>query len=796
MMSQDNRLVPVPAIDRALDRPLSEIAQSKPYGISATEPTNIRDYLHVVLKRKWLILSLVVVITSLATIQMFRQPSIYEGATTIRIEQKPKSVLQTKELVINAADPNFWGTQLKLLQTPLLARQVVLTLDLQHNPNFFGGQAQTGVFSSLRRLFARERKQTGTAAPTTEPNVVGELDLKEQPLTPEQLAQLEPYEDAIIANEEVAPQVGTNLVDIKFRHTDPELAQKIANTLAEVFVNNNLERATIGSNRAEDLLAKKIAELQTQIKHDQEVQLNYARQYNVPLPTDPAKDLDAAKLLTLSSQLLVATNERKNLQAAYDAARDAKDPYTIPEIQSSDRIAKLREKISALKEQRDALLVVYTPEWPAVKKIDAQLKPLEADLEKAPIEVVASMKSRFEAARSRERMLQQSYDQQHGTTSQQTRYQIEMVAMSQQLEAKKQDLNTLAQKQKELDITKADRPNEVSISTPSRLPKEAIGPARLRNIILAFLVSLVAGIGLAFLLDFLDDTVKSIDDVDRYIHLPALALIPANRGDRPRLRGAAPATAGTGGQTTALAMVDDVRSPIAESYRHLRTSLLLSSAGQPPKTILITSSQPSEGKTTTAINTAFMLAQTGADVLIIDCDLRRPRLHANFDLPNSAGLTNLLSGESDLDGLIQTYDKQPNLKVLTSGPVPPNPAELLGSDEMRKLLGLLSVRFAHIIIDSPPAISFTDASILSTMVDGVVLVVHGGRSSRAVVRRAKQQLIDVGAHIFGVVLNNVKLETQDYYYAGYYSNYYYSNTEDHEAPDGASGDGAEARGSS
>src|SRR5256712_7276824 len=312
---------------------------------------------------------------------MFRQPSIYEGKTTIRIEPKPKSVLQTKELVINSGtDPNFWGTQLKLLENPSLARQVVLTLDLQHNSTFFGGQAQAGVFSSLRRIFAREKKPAGAAAaPTTEPNVVGELELKEQPLSPEQLAQLEPYEDTIIANELVEPQVGTNLVDIKFHHTDPELSQKIANTLAEVFVNNNLERATIGSNKAEDLLAKKIAELQTQIKHDQEIQLNYARQYNVPLPTDPAKDLDATKLLTLSSQLLTATNERKNLQAAYEAARDAKDPYTIPEIQSSERIAKLREKISALKEQRDALLVIYTPEWPGVKKIDAQLKPLEAD---------------------------------------------------------------------------------------------------------------------------------------------------------------------------------------------------------------------------------------------------------------------------------------------------------------------------------------------------------------------------------------------------------------------------------
>jgi capsular exopolysaccharide synthesis family protein len=312
----------------------------------------------------------------------------------------------------------------------------------------------------------------------------------------------------------------------------------------------------------------------------------------------------------------------------------------------------------------------------------------------------------------------------------------------------------------------------------------------MRNIIVAFMLSLGVGIGLAFLLDFLDDTLKSVDDVDRYLHLPALALIPANR-DRGRLIGGVVGPSGrpAPADTTALAMITDVRSPIAESYRHLRTSLLLSSAGQPPKTILVTSSQPSEGKTTTAVNTAFMLAQTGAEVLIVDCDLRRPRLHAHFGVPNGSGLTNWLSGETDVDGLIQSYDKQPNLKFLVAGPVPPNPAELLGSDEMRKLLATLSERFAHIVIDSPPAISFTDASILSTMADGVVLVVHGGRSSRAVVRRAKQQLLDVGAHIFGVVLNNVKLETQDYYYSGYYSSYY----ADEKSDDDEVGEVAETR---
>lgn len=791
-MTQDERLLPVRS-GRDLDTSLAEIAQGKAYGrygrYGAQSETNLREYLFLILKRKWLILSLVLVITSLVTIQAYREPSIYQGSTTIRIEPKTGNILQSGgALVINETDPNFWGTQLKLLQSPTLARQVVLTLDLPHNADFIGGQASSSVFSSLKRLLGRERTALGPAqGQNSEPEPVGQKELQERQLTAPQLAQLEPYEDAIIGNEVIAPVEKTNLVIISYNHTNAELAKRIADTLAEVFVTNNIESQEILTTKAGRTLGEEIAKTQEKVKTQRDARFNFAKEHNLPL-TPGNINLEQEKERGYATQLLSAENERRNLKAAYDAAKTADDPFTNPEVQKDELIRKLREKLSDLQEKREALLQRYTKEWPEVKQIDAQIASTETDLKKAPAQVLASMKKRVDAAESQENSLVKAYSQQHGKTTAQTKAEIDLAAMTQDLTTDEQYLNTLLQKQRELSATGSDSGTNVSIAAPSRLPHEPVGPQRLRSIIIAFLLSLMAGVGLAFLLDFLDDSVKTLDDIDRYIHLPALALIPAAPSDRGRL---AAASAAAPANSAALALVEDVRSPIAEAYRHLRTSLLLSSAGNPPKTILVTSSQPSEGKTTTAINTAFMLAQTGAEVLIIDCDLRRPRLHANFNLSNTRGLTNYLSGESKIDDLLHTVEKTPHLKLLTSGPIPPNPAELLGSEEMRKLLKSLSERFTHIIVDSPPAISFTDASILSTFVDGVILVVHGGRSSRAVVRRARQQLLDVGANIFGVVLNNVKAESRGYgagYYDAYYQSDYYT-----EADEGESNASATAR---
>jgi len=279
--------------------------------------------------------------------------------------------------------------------------------------------------------------------------------------------------------------------------------------------------------------------------------------------------------------------------------------------------------------------------------------------------------------------------------------------------------------------------------------------------------------------------VHSTDDVEKFLRLPALAVIPAmGSASAPRRllssaaglqkrNGAVQKRNGHNGSNPELLLNLNGRSALAEAYRQLRTSVLLSTAGRAPKTLLVTSSLPGEGKTTTAVNTAISLAQTGTNVLIIDADMRRPRLHAIFNLPKTEGLSSILSSEVKPQHMLDAIVKDPTtgLSVLTSGPVPPNPAELLGSEQMRRLISVLSIPFTHIVIDSPPVNSFTDGVLIASMVDAVLLVVHGGKSSRGVVRRSRQLLVDIGAKIVGVVLNNVSVRSQDYYY--YYQRYYH-----------------------
>jgi polysaccharide biosynthesis transport protein len=434
-----------------------------------------------------------------------------------------------------------------------------------------------------------------------------------------------------------------------------------------------------------------------------------------------------------------------------------------------------------------------TEEAPEVKEVDQQVGELSEQLKalrsRKSTTLLTNLETRYRQTLGREQALRKSFEEQRGETLTQNEAAINYRIIQQEIETNKSLLNGLLQGAKENDVVLAGKPNNISIVDYGLTPDVPVGPNRTRTVFAAFFLSIGLGVGLALFLEYLDDTVHSTEEVERLLHLPALAVIPSVGGSTRRRLMAGPGAVqkrngnGNGSDNPELLMNVDGRSPLAEAYRHLRTSVLLSTAGRAPKSLLVTSSLPGEGKTTTAVNTAVSLAQTGATVVIIDADMRRPRLQGIFGMRGQAGLSSILSSDLAEDEIIALIakDEASGLHVLTSGPIPPNPAELLGSDQMRRLLLILQGHFAHVVVDSPPVSSFTDGVLISTMVDGVLLVVHGGKSSRHIVRRSKQLVQDVGGKIFGVVLNNISLQSHDYYYyQRYYGQKYYAK--DNEQP--------------
>ncbi len=824
-MEKDERLLPLPETND-----LQTVNQPEPthyapiYDDDFSETRSFREYWNVVYKRLPIILALTVLTTTIVAFYMYRQPSIYEASTGMIIEpRKPK--LQSKEAInINfGGDTNYYNTQLRLLQNSDLMREVVIRLNLHRDPNLFSGQNR-GLFSTVRSIFSSEKETENkqNSLPTlTENDDYGKGDNKVV-LTPEEKELADRYAGILLGGLRVNQVDGTNLVSINIQSTNPALAAKASDMLAEVFIKQDIQRESEGDRRGLTDLSKSIDELKGTIATQEQARISYMQESKIPLREGKGNDLLAQQLQDLSAKRSSAKDERQKLQGKYEAAQRASsegdilsvvgDNQAIQDARSQNlkRQADLEKRIEAIDGQiqdaeskREQLRAKYTDEYKEVIATNQQIEKLQeikgriqtevsqkiesegVKLEKnAEREVLNGLRAQLQAAQKRENELNSAYAQEFSFANIQGQAETRLTTLSREIETNRGLLDTYVQRQKELELSIASsQPDNLKISSKAMTPGGPIGPNRSRNIIVALLVSLAAGIGLAFLLDYLDDSIKSSDDIGKYLGLPTLALIPFTTGAEKRKLNNLTGNATAESSSLALIAGGDKRSAMVEAYRHLRTSLLFSSAGRPPQTILITSAQPSEGKTTTAINTAITLAQSGAEVLIIDCDLRRPRLHKHFDLSNSNGLTSYLSSDKNPESLIQNSHDLPNLKVITSGPIPPNPAELLSSNEMKNLLQYLKGTYKHIVIDSPPAIFFTDAAILSIIVDGVVLVTLAGKSSIHLTRRFKQRLSSIGARIYGVVLNGIRATSLEYDYYGYgYSSYYTSNKEDESTP--------------
>jgi len=824
-MEQDQRLTPLP---RVADLQTNNAEYPASYAgfyddESFTNKRSLRQYYNIIYKRLPIIIAIALIITAAVAFYSYRLPPVYQAQTEMIIEPRKAQVTQKDAININfGGEQNYTNTQLQLLRNPDLMKKAVVALNFHHEPNLFGAEDR-GIFGSIKNIFGGDPgdKKAENSLPIVNDSTPLEKGQKIE-LTPEENARALKYAGTLGASLKVDPIVNTNLVTISAQSQNPAVAAKFVDKVADLFIEDNADRELEGAQSAYDELTKSIEDLKVTIFAQENEQTQEMQSNGLPLQ-DKGGELRASNLLTLQTQFNEAQLETEKIQALYTAAVSASgrgdilsvvgDNKAIQDARSQNlkrqadfekRIEDIDRKINEAKEKRESLLAKYTPEYREVLAIDSQIKELESQktrinnevqsqiksegvkLEKnAEREVLASLRSQLGASQQREERARIAYIQAADRANGEGQAETRLTTLKRGIETNRNLLDTYTQRQKEQELAiSGGRPNNIKVSTRAVTPDGPIGPQRARNIIVALLISFAAGIGLAFLLDYLDDSVRTSDDVSRHLGLPTLALIPHHNFAQKNGLSLLPKNGNgngsePGASPAAMITLDERNSPIAEAYRHLRTSLLFSSAGKPPQTILVTSSQPSEGKTTTAMNTAITLAQADADVIIIDCDLRRPRLHSHFGLTNTHGLTNYLSGEKSTENLIKTSPSLPRLKIITSGPIPPNPAELLSSTEMKNLLQFLRGRFKHVIIDSPPALSFTDAAILSTLVDGVVLVAMAGRSSIHLMRQFKQRLGTIGARIYGVVLNGVKSGSMDYdYYGSGYYDYYHRGDDD------------------
>jgi capsular exopolysaccharide synthesis family protein len=767
---------------------------------------HLRDYWRIIRKHFWLVVGLSVLIPTLVAIYLIRQPDVYEAQARIQVDLENGNALlggvsKTSSVILSneSNDPAYFNTQLQILTGPGLLRKIVKNLDLEHNRDFTPTSSGQSMWARLRGLLGFKSKvQSGNPAevPLTSASSATAQDLNEA-------ERISDYVDALQNTLVVEPVKETRLtvretrlIDISYRHTDPHLAAKIVNNIADTFVQDNRDKKTDTSSSTAGYLQKRIAELQSTIRTKNEELINYAKNHQI-ISLDPNQNTVVERLEGLNKQLLEAENERKFAEAAYRASLQPGAAEALAEGGGGDKTASAPSatalstdaelKLAELKQKRAELLVENTEKWPAVKEIDRQIAEREKQMKetrnRATTVVTTNLATKYRQALATEDALRKSYEQQRSETLTQNEAAVNYRIIQQEIETNKTLLDGLLQRSKENDVVIEGTPNNIRVVDYAIAQKKPVSPKRTLIVGLSFLLALAASVGLAFLLEYLDDSVRTTDDVENILHLPSIALIPQVGAHAQRRLLALPSKSGhavSGAQSGEILLSDlDRRSPVAEAYRHLRTSILLSTAGRPPQTLLITSSVPSEGKTTTAVNTAISLAQTGAKVLIIDADMRRPRLHSIFNLSNGVGLSSLLSSEfadGDISTAIQ-HEEKSGLHIMTAGPLPPNPAELLGSEQMFKLISKVKQTFTHIVVDSPPVAAFTDGVLIASIVDGVLLVVAAGKNSRKVVARARRLLHDVGARMIGVVLNKAPYagETSYYYYSGYYQHYGYGS---------------------
>jgi capsular exopolysaccharide synthesis family protein len=721
-------VVPIPGHFAALD-------------LSPREP-HLYDYLLVLRKHQWLILSFMLSVVTIVSIATFRMRPVYVATARIEIDKENSSILpfqgaDSYDLMVDS--DNYIETQAKILTSETLALQTIRNNGLALRPEF----ASSGGIS--------EAVANGNLANQTRPpelaQFLGSLSVKRVP--------------------------NSRLMDVSFESTDPQLAARTVNAHIATYIEQNYRSKYEATSQASDWLSDQLRDFKIKVQKSEDARIAYERQNQI-WTLDDKQNMTTQRLSDINKQFTDAQAERMKKESLYEFAK-AGNLDAVPQLDSNSALTELLKKRGEMSADYADAFQQYGPNFPKVLRLKAQLKDIDDSIEKEKQKILDVLESDYREARQRETLLADALNQAKVETNQMAEKMVEYNILKREAEANKALYEGLMTKMKETAISGALRSSNIRVVDPAMIPTTPARPAKTKNIILSFLVGLVGGIGLALLREYLDNTVKTPDDIETLARLPSLAVVPQFAGSNGhKRRGMLPDFSENGHDKRMELVAQHLpKSQMSEAFRALRTSILLSQAEHPPQVILVTSALPREGKTTAAANLAVTLAQLGDSTVLVDADLRKPGIGRLLNLGTGkyAGLSSYLAGVSSLDLVSVPHPAIPNLVAIPTGPLPPNPADLLSSHKLADAIVELRAKFKFIVIDSPPVMAATDAVILSVQADGVLLVVRSGETPKVAFTRTRDLLTSVKSRILGVVLNAVDSSAPDYYYSYRYYPY-------------------------
>lgn len=686
---------------------------------------HLRDYLKIVYKRRYTVYTFFAVVFIVVLIGTLSATPVYMASSKVLIEKVEPANLTMMYPYYAPYDPDFYETQYQLIKSTSVARKVVKMLSLENTyGSYFRGE---------------DNPASGTKP---------KADI---------------LADIISGGISVTPVKNSKIVNIGFVSTNPDFAPLVANSVAKAYIEQILDMRMSSSRYSIEWMTKKAEEEKVKLEKSEKELQEYIRANNIVTLQDRV-GLTPEKLSELNTQLLRAETRRKELESLYNqvtrVSASPREAETIPAIASEPTIQALRSQILKAEQNIEELSKKYGGKHPAMIKASEELKVLQQKRAQEIKRVVNSIKNEYDLAKSNEGSLRSMLTTTKAEALDVNEKFIQYGVLSRAVDTNRQLYDALMKRIKEQSVTEEIQTVSVWVVEKAETPVSPVKPRKALNIMLGLIIGLFGGIGLAFFFEYLDNTIKSPEDAEARLGLPVLGVVPLVESK---------------GEALEELILKEPQSVFAESYKTLRTAILLSYADSPPKNLLITSMGPEEGKTITSVNLAVTVARSGYSVLLIDSDLRKPRVHSVFRLNNLSGLSTYLAGSSpDID----TIFKRPmtNLSILPSGPVPPNPSELLGSNRMKGLIEMLNSRFDIILWDSPPLMSVTDARILSKILDGTIIIARAGKTTYDIVARGLKTLqrrpeSELESRIIGIVINGFDIKKSDHYYYQYYNNY-------------------------